>query len=80
MYQTQEHETHRQKDAAAAQQQQPQAANISSPSQPDQIQSSEHQPGVELILLTQPPVLGEGFNIASVLCPIPFDVNEIKYV
>ena len=24
--------------------------------------------------------LGEGFNIASVLCPIPFHVNEIKYV
>ena len=23
---------------------------------------------------------GEGFNIASVLCPIPFHVNEIKYV
>ena len=23
---------------------------------------------------------GEGHNIASVLCPIPFHVNEIKYV
>ena len=24
--------------------------------------------------------MGEGFNIASVLCPIPFHVNEINYV
>ena len=23
---------------------------------------------------------GESYNIASVLCPIPFRVNEIKYV
>ena len=26
------------------------------------------------------PILGEGFNIASVLCPIPCHVNEIKCV
>ena len=23
---------------------------------------------------------GEGYNIASVLCPIPFHVNKIKYI
>ena len=28
----------------------------------------------------QDTVQGEGSNIASVLCPIPFHVNEIKHV
>ena len=36
--------------------------------------------GIVEALASPKALVGEGFNIASVLCPIPFHVNEIKYV